>query len=65
MLEKAIPIIGGKTITADLFTAQPSPTNNTGQLLKVNRIFFNSESTEDKLQQVNIDVGVRIFLSRK
>ena len=52
--------------SADLFTAQLSPTNNiTGQLIKVSRIFLDLKLTEDELQHLNIDGCVGVILSEK
>ena len=50
---------------SDFFTTPPQPTNATGQLLKVSRIFCNSKSTEDKLKHLNNDGGVWVILSGK
>ena len=41
------------------------PSNATVHLPKVSRISFNSKSTEDKLQHLNIDGGIRVILSGK
>ena len=51
--------------SADLFTAQLSPTNITGQLIKVSRIFLDLKLTEDELQHLNIDGCVGVILSEK
>ena len=51
--------------SADLFTAQLSPTYITGQLIKVSRIFLDLKSTEDEQQHVNIDGCVGVILSEK